>query len=99
MGVSRGKLEEMVYDPATGVLLNGNLIDYKVATMKDIGPIGTILVETGMGYGPYGLIGLGEDIATVLPGLIAPAVYNAIGVWIEDFPITPDKVLKALGKI
>jgi CO/xanthine dehydrogenase Mo-binding subunit len=34
-----------------------------------------------------------------LPGLIAPAVYNAIGVWIEDFPITPDKVLKALGKI
>ncbi len=99
MGVSRGQLEEMVYDPATGVLLNGNLIDYKVATMKDIGPIGTILVETGMGYGPYGLIGLGEDIATVMPGLIAPAVYNAIGVWIEDFPITPDKVLKALGKI
>jgi CO/xanthine dehydrogenase Mo-binding subunit len=99
MGVSRAKFEEVVHDPVTGVILNGNLLDYKIATIKDIGPIGTILVETGMGYGPYGLIGLGEDIATVLPGLLAPAVYNAIGVWIEDFPITPDKVLKALGKI
>ncbi|MDD5399250.1 MAG: xanthine dehydrogenase family protein molybdopterin-binding subunit [Dehalococcoidia bacterium] len=99
MGVSRGKLEEMIHDPVTGVMLNGNLLDYKIATIKDIGPISTILVETGMGYGPYGLVGIGEDIATVLPGLLAPAVYNATGVWIEDFPITPDKVLKALGKI
>jgi len=31
--------------------------------------------------------------------MLAPAVYNAIGVWIYEFPITPDKVLKALGKI
>ncbi len=99
MGVSRAKFEEVVHDPITGVLLNGNLIDYKIATMKDLGPISTILVETGMGYGPYGLTGIGEDIATVVPGLLAPAVYNAIGRWVEDFPITPDKVLKALGKI
>ncbi|MFA5065477.1 MAG: xanthine dehydrogenase family protein molybdopterin-binding subunit [Dehalococcoidia bacterium] len=99
MGVSRAQFEEVVHDPATGVMLNGNLLDYKIATMKDMGPIDTILVETGMGYGPYGLCGIGEDIATVLPGLLAPAVYNAIGVWVEDFPMTPDKVLKALGKI
>jgi len=99
MGMSRGKLEEIVHDPVTGVMLNGNLIDYKIATMKDVGPIGTILVESGMGYGPYGLVGIGEDIATVVPHVIAPAVYNAIGVWIYDFPITPDRVLKALGKI
>jgi len=30
--------------------------------------------------------------------MFAPAVYNAIGKWIDDFPITPDKVLAALGK-
>jgi len=99
MGVSRSMLEEVVHDPVTGVMLNGNLLDYKIATMKDIGPISTILVETGMGYGPYGLIGTGENLATIMPALLAPAVYNAIGVWIYDFPITPDKVLKALGKI
>ena len=80
-------------------MLNGNLLDYKIATIQDVdGPIDTILVESGMGYGPYGSVGIGEDIGTVMTGLLAPAVYNAIGEWIDDYPITPDKVLKALGK-
>lgn len=98
MGVSRGLTEEVVYDPATGVMLNGNLLDYKIATMRDVGRIDTIAVETGMGYGPYGLVGIGEDVATVIPALLGPAVHNALGVWVDDFPITPAKVLKALGK-
>jgi len=98
MGVGRGLFEEVVHDPVTGVILNGNLLDYKIATMQDVGPIETKLVETGMGYGPYGVIGIGEDVATVVPALAGPAVHNAIGVYIDDFPITPAKVLKALGK-
>jgi xanthine dehydrogenase molybdenum-binding subunit len=98
MGVSRARFEEVIHDPVTGVMLNGNLIDYKIATIKDLGPIDTILVETELGFGPYGLCGIGEDIATAMPGLMAPAVYNAIGKWIYDYPITPDKILKALGK-
>jgi CO/xanthine dehydrogenase Mo-binding subunit len=81
-------------------MLNGNLLDYKIATIGDImGPIDTHLVETEQGYGPYGIVGLGEDVATLIPALLGPAVYNAIGAWIYDFPITPDKVLKALGKV
>ena len=100
MGLSRGKFEEMIYDPVTGVMLNGNLLDYKIATTLDVeGPIDTILVESGMGYGPYGSVGIGEDVGTVMTGLLGPAVFNAIGVWIDDHPITPEKVLKALGKI
>jgi xanthine dehydrogenase molybdenum-binding subunit len=98
MGVSRSQFEEIIHDPATGVMLNGNLLDYKIATIKDIGPIAPILVETGLGYGPYGLIGIGEDVGTVMNCLLGPAVYNAIGKWIYDLPITPDKILKALGK-
>jgi len=100
MAVGRGLTEEVIYDPVTGVMLNGNLLDYKIATILDIdGPIDTILVETGMGYGPYGVVGIGEDIATVVPALVGPAIYNAIGVWIDDFPITPDRILKALNKL
>jgi CO/xanthine dehydrogenase Mo-binding subunit len=98
MAVGRGRSEEVVHDPATGVMLNGNLLDYKIATIQDIGVVDTFLVETGMGYGPYGAIGIAEDVATVVPALISPAVHNAIGVWVENFPITPDQVLKALGK-
>jgi xanthine dehydrogenase molybdenum-binding subunit len=99
MGVSRGLLEEMVWDPATGVLLNGNLLDYKYATMLDCGPVEPLYQETGLGHGPYGSSGIGEATATIIPALLGPAVYNAIGKWIDDFPITPDKVLSALGKI
>jgi CO/xanthine dehydrogenase Mo-binding subunit len=99
MAVGRGWSEEVIHDPNTGVMLNGNLLDYKVPTILDVGPIDTILVETGMGYGPYGTVGIGEDIATLAPSLVVPAVYNAIGKWVEGYPVTPDKVLKALGKI
>lgn len=99
MGVSRGTTEEMIWDPNTGVLLNGNLLDYKYATMLDCGPIDTPFIETGLGHGPYGASGIGEATATIIPALVGPAVYNATGCWVDDFPITPDKVLKALGKI
>ena len=99
MGVGRALTEEMVWDPQTGVLLNRNLVDYKCATILDCPEADTIIVETGMGHGPYGTVGVGEDIATMIPALLGPAVYNAIGVWVDDFPITPEKVLKALGKI
>ncbi|MCE5253274.1 MAG: xanthine dehydrogenase family protein molybdopterin-binding subunit [Actinomycetia bacterium] len=98
MGVGRGLTEEVVYDERTGIMLNGNLLNYKIPTLMDYGDIETIMVETGMGYGPYGTVGIGEDVATVLPALVGPAVHNALGVWIDGFPATPDRVLRALGK-
>jgi len=98
MAVGRNKFEEVIWDPQTGVKLNADLLNYKFATMLDCGDIDTVLLESGMGWGPYGAVGIGEDIATMVDGLMGPAVHNAIGKWIEDYPITPDKVLKALGK-
>lgn len=98
MGAGRGLAEEVIYDPKTGVKLNGNFVDYKVWTMRDIESTENILIETGMGYGPYGLVGIGEDVSTVVPGVIGAAIHNAIGEWVDDHPITPDKVLKAINE-
>jgi xanthine dehydrogenase molybdenum-binding subunit len=98
MGVGRSLTEEMIWDPQTGVLLNRNLLDYKYATIKDCVAADTIIVETQLGHGPYGTVGVGEDVATMIPALLGPAVFNALGIWIDDFPLTPSKVLKALGK-
>ena len=67
--------------------------------MLDVGPVDTILVETGMGYGPYGVVGIGENIATVVPALLGPAIHNATGVWVDDYPITPANILEALDKL
>ena len=99
MGLGRALTEELIWDKKTGVLLNRNLIDYKYATMMDYGPIETRIIESGLGHGPYGSCGIGEATPTEIPALLGPAVHNALGVWIEDFPLTPQKVLKALGKI
>ncbi len=99
MGLGRALTEEMIWDPKTGVLLNRNLLDYKYATLADYPDPECVYLETGLGHGPYGSTGIGENTATMIPALLGPAVYNAIGKHIDDFPITPGKVLKALGKI
>jgi CO/xanthine dehydrogenase Mo-binding subunit len=98
LGVSGA--EAIYYDPKTGVRLNDNLIGYPVLTILDVGEIETPIVETHLGWSTYGLYGCSEaGKAATAAALLVPAVYNATGKWIEDTPVTPDRVLKALGKI
>jgi CO/xanthine dehydrogenase Mo-binding subunit len=98
-GLGVSATEAIYYDPQTGVRLNDNLIGYPVLTMLDTGPIETPIIETHLGWSAYGLFGCSEaGKAAVAAALLVPAVYNAIGKWIEETPVTPDKVLKALGK-
>ena len=99
MGLGRNHLEAIYYDPLTGVRLNDSLLGYPVPLMNDVGPIDCHIVETGLAYGPYGMAGCSEAVGAALSMILGPAVYNAIGVWVDDFPITPDKILKALRKI
>jgi CO/xanthine dehydrogenase Mo-binding subunit len=100
MGVSHNRNEAEVYDPATGVRLNTNLIDYKWFSFNDMpGPFSCNLIETGMSYGPYGLNGCSESLGATNSTILLSAFWNATGKWVSRFPLTPDKVLKALGKI
>jgi CO/xanthine dehydrogenase Mo-binding subunit len=98
MGLGRSATEEKIYCPTTGVGLNFDHINYHLGTMNDYPAVGCILHESRLGYAPYGAYGIGENIGASLSAITSSAVYNAIGKWILDFPITPDKVLKALGK-
>ena len=99
MGLGKSATEEKVYCPQTGVGLNNNLIDYHIGTMNDYPYIQGIINESHLGYSSYGACGLGENVGASCAAITASAIYNAIGKWILDFPITPDKVLKTLGKI
>jgi xanthine dehydrogenase molybdenum-binding subunit len=68
--------------------------------MADIFPVDCIAIECALGYNVYGSCGIGENVGAVWStGPLKSAVYNAIGKWIDEHPLTPDKVLKALGKI
>ena len=89
-------LEEYVYDQHTGVRLNANMIDYKKPTPMDVPSVNRKFLESRAGNAAYGANGISHSLCNT--HLIIIAIYNATGVWVDP-PATPDKVLKALGKI
>jgi xanthine dehydrogenase molybdenum-binding subunit len=99
MALGRNLSEEKICCPRTGVGLNYDHIGYRLATMNDYPAVLCILNESHLGYSAYGSCGIGENVGAALSAIMAGAVYNAVGKWILDFPITPDKVLRALGTI
>src|SRR4030042_2071549 len=99
MGLGRSATEEHVWCPRTGVALNFDLINYHIGTMNDYPPSTCLINESHLGYSAFGSLGIGENSGASLSGITAGAIYNAIGKWVMDYPTTPDRVLKALGKI
>ncbi|MGB7947345.1 MAG: xanthine dehydrogenase family protein molybdopterin-binding subunit [Candidatus Binatia bacterium] len=89
--------EEMIF--ADGQLVNGSLLDYQVASIKDMPEsFRPIIVEVPHETGPFGAKGAGETGALTVAPAIANAIHDAIGVRIRDLPITPEKVLRALSE-
>jgi xanthine dehydrogenase molybdenum-binding subunit len=99
MGLGRNATEEYVYCPRTGAALNYDLIGYHLGTMNDYPPAPCLINESHLGYAAYGSYGIGENIGASMSGITVPAIHNATGKWVLDYPTTPDRVLKALGKI
>jgi xanthine dehydrogenase YagR molybdenum-binding subunit len=89
--------EELLTDKATGLPLNGNLLDYRIPSIKDVPEkIDVILVERPKEYGVYGAHGIGEPAMGPEGATIANAVYNAVGVWMTELPLTRERVLAGL---
>jgi CO/xanthine dehydrogenase Mo-binding subunit len=74
----------------------GSFGSYLAPGMEDMPQIDTILIENPSADGPYGAKGIGEMANNPQPPAIAAAVYDAVGVWITELPITPERVLRAL---
>ena len=96
MGLSNTLFEEFKMEK--GRILNDTLADYKVATIKDLPEIVSIIVETYHPEGPFGAKGIGEPAAACTAPAIANAIFDAVGIWMKDLPITPEKVLAALSQ-
>ena len=62
----------------------------------DLPEIETTIIENPHPYGPLGAKGMGELPVTAAAPAVANAIYDAVGVWLHDLPITPEKVLAAL---
>ena len=89
-------LEDYYFDQRTGVMLNNNMIDYKKPGILDAAHVDRYFVESRASNAAYGASGISHSLANT--HLVIIAIHNAIGVWVDP-PATPDKVLKALGKI
>lgn len=95
MGIGYALYEQRVMDRRSGVLLNPNFETYKLPGIGDIPEIELMLLDMP----ERGVIGIGEPCTVPTAAAIANAVANALGVRVPSLPITPDKVLTALGQV
>jgi len=94
MGLGQALSEQMLY--RNGLLVNSNMLDYKIPTALDTPNIHTHIIETIDPEGPFGAKECGEGaLHPVLPA-VANAIYDAIGVRVTSLPINPEEVLKAV---
>jgi 4-hydroxybenzoyl-CoA reductase subunit alpha len=96
MGMGQAMSEETGYHE--GLLLTGNMLDYRVPTIQDSPPIEVGIVESNDPHGPFGAKEAGEgSLAAFLPAL-TNAIADAIGIRFNDLPVTPDRVHAAIEK-
>lgn len=94
MGIGMALFEELLVDPESGWIYNGNLLDYKVPTCLDIPDLQSAFVETFDPTSPYGNKSLGEP-PNISPGpAIRNAIWDATGVKINEMPMTPKVLFK-----
>ena len=98
MGIGMALFEELLVDPDSGWIYNGNLLDYKVPTCVDIPDLRSEFVETFDPTSPYGNKSLGEPPIISPAPAIRNAILDATGVRINEAPITPKVLFRYLSK-
>ncbi len=99
-GMGYALMENLLFDQETGACLSGDFLDYKIPTAMEMPRrIESIFIESIEPTGPFGAKSLSELCTIVPAAAIANAIYNAIGVRVKELPITPEKILQALGKL
>jgi 4-hydroxybenzoyl-CoA reductase subunit alpha len=99
MGLGEALMEEMAYRGNRNVVHKiPSLLEYKSPTTLEMCDVVTYLVEDPDPNGPFGAKEVGQGpLLPVMPA-VANAVYDAVGVRVDEVPITPEKVLKAIRR-
>ncbi len=94
MGLGQALSEELRYHE--GLLLNANLLDYKIPTTLDTPEIHTEIIETNDPEGPFGAKECGEGALHPAIPAVVNAIHDAVGVRITSLPIRSEDILAAL---
>ncbi len=96
MGLGLGVLEDSYpYYPSVDNRA-GDFGSYYAPSSADLPEMVNVIIENPSVDGPYGAKGIGEMANNAQPAAIATAVHDAVGVWVTELPITPERVLAAL---
>ena len=96
MGLGEALMEEQEF--RKGLHKWPSMLEYKSPTFLDMPEIETFIVETDDPEGPYGAKEAGQGpLLPVIPAVNA-AVHDALGVWIDETPVTPEKIVEALRR-
>src|SRR5439155_1108100 len=99
MGLGEALMEEMAYRGNRNVVHKiPSLLEYKSPTTLEMCDVITYVVEDPDPNGPFGAKECGQGPLLPVPPAVANAVYDAVGVRIDEVPITPEKVFKALRR-
>lgn len=97
MGLGEALMEEMTYRANRNLVHKfPSLLEYKSPTTLEMCEVKTFLIEDPDANGPFGAKEVGQGPLLPIPPVIANAVYDAVGVRVDEVPITPDKVLTAI---
>ena len=92
--------EELLVDPTTGLAVNPSMLDYRPLSIRDVPEnIEVIIVQRPKQYGVFGAHGIGEPPMGPPAPAVAAAVFNAVGVWMDNMPMTREKLLAALKQV
>jgi 4-hydroxybenzoyl-CoA reductase alpha subunit len=97
MGLGEALMEEMVYRENRRMVHKiPSMLEYKSPTTLEMCDVETYLIEDPDPNGPFGAKEVGQGPLLPIPPAVANAVYDAVGVRVDEIPIEPHKVLKAL---
>ena len=97
-GVGQAMMEHCAFDPATGQLLSGSLMDYALPRAADLPSMRIESMVTPCRNNPLGVKGCGEAGAIAGPAAFVSAVLDALaplGVTDIDMPATPERIWRA----
>ncbi len=97
-GIGMTLYEDIWYNER-GVNLSNSLMQYKIPTRLDFDKIRVEFESSYEPTGPFGAKSIGEIVINTPAPAIAQAVYHATGVWVNELPITPEKILKGMHVI
>jgi CO/xanthine dehydrogenase Mo-binding subunit len=96
MGLGLGVLEE-AYPQYPSVEHRGEQFGaYLAPAMEDLPEIDNVILENPSADGPFGAKAIGEMANNAQPPAIASAIHDAVGVWVTEYPATPERVLRAI---